>query len=520
MRDILGDFVKYYIGKQEMEILGRKIYVVSANDARSEGKIRGSTFVGAYIDEATLLPETFFKMLLSRLSLPGAKLFATTNPDSPYHWLRRDFLDRAADLDLLTWEFKIEDNPSLSGEFVKQIKQEYSGLWYQRFIEGKWVQAEGAVYDFFDPSIHCIDYPTHPATHYIAGIDYGTSNAFACVLIGINYDHWPNMWVESEYYFDSKISQRQKTDYEYANDLELFLKWKPIKAIYIDPSAASFRLELGKRNIDSLFEAKNEVLDGIRLVAQHLTQGTLKICRQCKNTVAQFQSYVWDPKSNKLGVDRPLKENDHACVTGDTKILLSFGEVPISDIHFPEFFHFGLINYNLQTNKIESDLGLNACLTRKNAEIYELELEDGKVLRATGDHRVMTQRGLFQLQQLTLCDVVYTCPTNCSINMRKEDSVENPALSEPLGVKIRSIKRGGLEDVYCLASKINGTMVANGIITKNCDALRYAIFSHFFESAGVPLSPQDIERAYSESRGHGKVLPRFFQDPQSYGSSF
>ena len=312
MREILGEFVKYYVGKQEMDIFGRKIYVVSANDVRAEGKIRGSTFIGAYVDEITLIPESFVKMLLSRLSLEGAKFFGTTNPDSPYHWLRRDFLDRQDQLDLKTWCFQLEDNPSLSPDFVKQIKQEYSGLWYERFIEGKWVQAEGAIYDFFDTDLHCIDFPQHPATFYIAGLDYGTTNPCACVLVGVNFSYYPNMWVEDEYYFSSRVAQRQKTDCEYADDIVHFLQNRAVKALYIDPSAASFKLELMKRGLDYVFDAQNEVNDGIRMVAQFLNQGTLKVCRKCRHLVAEFQSYVWDPRSTKLGVDKPLKENDHA----------------------------------------------------------------------------------------------------------------------------------------------------------------------------------------------------------------
>jgi PBSX family phage terminase large subunit len=312
MRDILGDYVKYWIGKGELNIFGRKIYAVSANDARAEAKIRGSTFVGAYVDEMTLIPETFVKMLLSRLSMDGAKLFGTTNPDSPYHWLKRDFIDRAGELDLRTWCFRLEDNPSLGADFVKQIKSEYSGLWYQRFIEGRWVQAEGAIYDFFDPQFHCIDSPSHPASFYLCGLDYGTTNPFAAVLIGVNFDYFPNMWVEDEYYFDSRVQQRQKTDYEYAEDLMNFLKGRYVKAVYVDPSAASFKLELMKRGLDNLYDAENEVSDGIRTVAQYLTQGTLKVTRRCKHLISEFQSYVWDSKSNKLGVDKPLKENDHA----------------------------------------------------------------------------------------------------------------------------------------------------------------------------------------------------------------
>lgn len=311
MHEILGSHVRYYAGRREIDLFGRKIYVVGANDYRAEAKIRGSTFAGALVDELTLIPETFVKMLLSRLSVEGAKLFGTTNPDSPYHWLKREFLDRK-ELDLSCWQFTLEDNPSLSKSYVDNIKLEYRGLWYQRFIEGRWVQAEGAIYDFFDESINCMDFPHSPAKYYIAGVDYGTTNPCAFVLIGVNMDNYPNYWVEAEYYFDSKVAQRQKTDAEYADDLINFLQYRSPRAIYIDPSAASFKIELLRRGFDNLYDAENEVNDGIRLVAKYLSTGSLKICRSCPKLIQEFQSYVWDSKSLRTGIDKPLKENDHA----------------------------------------------------------------------------------------------------------------------------------------------------------------------------------------------------------------
>ena len=88
LQELVGNAIQYSIGKGEVTFYDRLMYVVGANDERAEGKIRGSEFAGALIDEATLIPESFFKMLLSRLSIPGSKLFASTNPDSPYHWLK------------------------------------------------------------------------------------------------------------------------------------------------------------------------------------------------------------------------------------------------------------------------------------------------------------------------------------------------------------------------------------------------------------------------------------------------
>lgn len=309
--NMIGADAKYYIGKGELKLWGRLIYLVGAADERSETKIRGATFAGAYVDEATLIPESFWTMLLSRLSINGAKLFATTNPDSPFHWLKKNYLERSEELNLKSFKFLLEDNPSLNDEFKKSIKSEYLGLWRRRYIEGEWCLAEGTVYDFFDEKVHCIPYSPGQAPYYIVGCDYGTTNPTAYTMVGYNPNSYPNMWVEKEYYYDSAKQMRQKTDSEYADDLSKFVEGYPIKTIYVDPSAESFKVECRRQSIKNIQDAKNEVLDGIRFLAGLLTNGTLKVTAQCNNLIKEFQSYSWDPRSKDLGVDKPSKVNDH-----------------------------------------------------------------------------------------------------------------------------------------------------------------------------------------------------------------
>lgn len=308
MRMLQSD-ARYYAGKREINLWKKKIHIVGADDERAETKIRGATFCGAYVDEATIVPESVFKMLISRCAMGGAKIFATTNPDSPFHWLKKDFIDNNPDVQ--SWQFNLDDNPEMTKDEKDYLARQYKGIWYQRFILGNWVQAEGAVYDFFDTKLHVIDFPPGRAEYYIVGIDYGTTNPCAFVLIGVNKSKFPNMWVEDIYYYDSKVKQRQLTDTEYADSLVRFIEHRPIKAIYVDPSAASFKLELSKHGVGSLYDAENEVIDGIRLVSKFLNNGTLKICRQCSKLIQEIQGYVWDPKCATTGVDKPLKVNDH-----------------------------------------------------------------------------------------------------------------------------------------------------------------------------------------------------------------
>jgi len=327
MQEFTGGLIRYNRGMGEFTLFNKKVYVVGANDERAEGKIRGATFAGALVDEITILPESYFRMLLSRLSIEGSKLFGGTNPDSPLHWLKTDFIDKFKNdkEELKHFRFDLDDNPVLTESFKNSLKKEYQGLWFKRFILGDWVLAEGAVYDFFDTSIHVVDSPPTYAKHYYLGVDYGTSNAFAAVLIGYNDDHKPTLWVEKEYYWDSKSMGYQKTDAEYALDIQREFGGYGLRLIYLDPSAASFQTELRRYKMP-VKQANNDVLDGIRCISNLLSQGNLVICRNCTNLIKEIEGYVWDEKSVKRGEDKPLKQRDHAIDAMRYGIFSHFGQ--------------------------------------------------------------------------------------------------------------------------------------------------------------------------------------------------
>jgi len=311
MQRLVGSDMVYMPGKREVRLWNKIIYVVGANDERAAWKIQGSTLVGALVDEITILPESFFKMLLSRLSVPGAKLFGTTNPDSPFHWFKKQYLDRLEYPHLKVFKFLIDDNPSLEKLFVDNLKKEYVGLWYERYIEGKWVLSEGTVYDFFSREQHIIPSPPGRADWYIVGVDYGTSNPTVYTMIGYSSKTFPNIWLEKEYYWDSRKEMKQKVDTEYVEDLKKFVDGYNVKYIYIDPSAVSIRIELYRYGFRGIMEANNDVLDGIRFHAKFLNNGTFKICAGCVNSIHEYATYRWDQKASLRGEDKPLKENDH-----------------------------------------------------------------------------------------------------------------------------------------------------------------------------------------------------------------
>lgn len=186
LKDMLGKQFDFKIGSGEATMLGRKILIVGANDERAEAKIRGGTFAGALGDEGSLIPESFIKMLLTRLSVDGARLFLTTNPDSPYHYLKTELIDNS-DIDIIVFHFELDDNPNISDTYKDNIKKEFVGLWYKRFILGLWVMAEGAIYDMWDDEIHLKKAPEDLDQYkkIWASIDYGTSNPCTFGIYGL-----------------------------------------------------------------------------------------------------------------------------------------------------------------------------------------------------------------------------------------------------------------------------------------------------------------------------------------------
>ena len=315
MRNLAGDSMSYSPGNREVMLYNRRIHIVGASDERAESKIRGASFAGALVDEATIIPESFFSMLLSRLSKKGAKLFATTNPDSPFHWFKVNYLDRAKEIGATVFNFYLDDNPSLEESYKDALKKEYQGLWYSRYIEGKWVLASGTVYDTFDRNLHCITNPPGSAKFNIVGVDYGTTNPTAFIMLAYNPDVYPNVWVEKEHCYDSRVAMRQKTDSEHARDLINFIDGYHVKSIQVDPSAASFKAECYRSGISNIVDADNSVLDGIRLVATFLNEGTMKISDSCSNLMKEFQSYTWDENAARRGIEKPNKSSDH-CLDG------------------------------------------------------------------------------------------------------------------------------------------------------------------------------------------------------------
>ena len=326
LSDILGEKYFRWVNRQqgELSILGRRVHAVGANSEDAEARIRGATLAGALCDEANLYPQSFWNQLMARCSVKGAMIFANCNPDSPFHWFYTDVITNESITNKKVWHFVLDDNPNLSQEYIESLKSMYTGVFYKRFIEGLWVVADGMIYDMFTEERHVKDLPietlSHPANELYVACDYGTSTTMSWSFMVRLRDGSYHKF--SEYYYDAVKKKRQKSDSEFGKDFDVWIdqnlaqlgyKFRSqIRSIYIDPSAASWKAELMNRGY-VVQDADNDVINGIRCVAAYLAADRYTISPRCVDTIPEYASYSWDPKYQARGLDKPIKEKDHAC---------------------------------------------------------------------------------------------------------------------------------------------------------------------------------------------------------------
>lgn len=327
----------YRAGSGELDLFDRTIYCAGAADERAADKIQGLTLRGAYCDELTTFPESFFDMLGTRLSERGAQWFATCNPASKNHWLYKKHLTRASlhldqagrvhrstksdRLSINRFSFTLDDNAYLDREFVEELKRQYTGLFYRRYILGEWCLAEGAVFDTFDPEPdrnHVVTTIPKITRWLSMGVDYGTTNPFHAVMVGLGVDG--RLYVVRDWRYDSKKQHRQLTDVEYSQRLRGWMQTIPHPGgtgmgvrpewTVVDPSAASFVLQLFRDGLTPR-PADNDVLPGIMTLTSLFALGLLRIHVSCVDLIDEIAGYSWDDEASEKGLDEPLKIADH-----------------------------------------------------------------------------------------------------------------------------------------------------------------------------------------------------------------
>lgn len=321
---VISSQIHYTPGATSAKILGREVLLVGAKDAKAVGRIQGATVALAYVDEAVLLPEEFWNMLISRLRVDGARLLATMNPASMNHWLRKKWILEADAKNLISFHFTMKDNPNLSAEYIADMERSFSGVFYDRMVKGLWTNAAGAVYPMWDPKRHVIPFDLMPRMQDVIGIgmDYGTTNATTALMLGLTEEEKPRLVLMDEWGYDSKESGIRLTDAELS---KRFRQWLPLehtpypselqpRFIMLDPAAASFRQQLHNDLIGqslSPWPADNSVLGGIATIGNLLDNDQLIVTDKCTGWQSEVTEYRWSEKATDKGEDEVVKEDDH-----------------------------------------------------------------------------------------------------------------------------------------------------------------------------------------------------------------
>ncbi|WP_231496688.1 hypothetical protein [Rhodococcus sp. UNC363MFTsu5.1] len=301
----LTEQISYNRGAPTATIFGQTVHVIGASDVRSEAIIRGMTIKLSYCDEISLMAEEFVNMLVSRHSVAGAWMGATTNPDGPKHPLKVSYIDRAAEMGHRIFHFNLEDNRAhLPEGYIENLSRQYTGLWHDRFIKGLWTMADGVIYESFDPKRHVVE--TLPAMQRIlcVGIDYGTTNPTRGIKLGLG--------VDNRLYAMAEWAPGNGTTADRSKSLREFIATDTPDYLFVDPAAAEFKVQLQRDGFTNYANAANKVGAGIGLVSALLSTDQLLIHHTCTELLGEIPGYVWDKKAAKKGEDAPVKLNDHA----------------------------------------------------------------------------------------------------------------------------------------------------------------------------------------------------------------
>lgn len=317
----------YNLSRKEGELFGRVVYLEGTNDTRAEGKIRGMTLTGAYCDEITLFSEEFFAMLLSRLSMPGAKLIATTNPDSPQHWLMVKYIKRAAALDMNIIRYTIDDNPFLDPAYVTALKKEYTGVFYKRFIQGLWVVADGACYPQFaeSPEKYIVDKLPADGRFFSVGVDWGGNRSLTAFVATCFHGNYDRLTITKDYHVEGKKgeidSNRVNTEFlRFLETLRQEYPGIPVRYVFADSAEqyliSGLRKAIAGKGISIGDSKKVPIVQRIICTNSLLNTGRLAIMNECKTTQEGLRSAVWDAKAAANGKDERLDD-----FTSDIDIL-------------------------------------------------------------------------------------------------------------------------------------------------------------------------------------------------------
>ncbi len=306
---------------------GSRIWVGGLDDP---GKVLSSERDFIYVNQAEELILDAWETMLTRVTgraghVPHPQLMGDCNPGPPSHWIK----ERQKEGKLLLLESRHEDNPTLwdskkhtwtpQGIRTLAILDSLTGTRKERLRYGRWVQAEGVIYDAFDERKHLIDRFEIPSDwQRFRSVDFGGAHPFVC--------QWWTMDHDGRLYLYREIYMTGRTVAEHSAQIVSLTDKERIERTICDHDVED-ALTLRANGVPNRPAVKGDVVAGIHRVQERLKvrndgkprllimRGSLvEIDRSLSDdhkptsTLDEFTCYIWNDKSAK---DVPVKKYDH-----------------------------------------------------------------------------------------------------------------------------------------------------------------------------------------------------------------
>lgn len=463
----LGFPFEYNRGNGFVRVGTNTYWLFGASSEQAQDVIQGMTAAGCLLDEVALMPRSFVDQALARCSVDGAKFWWNCNPSYPTHYVKKDFIDKAREKHLLVMKFDMGDNPTLSESVRQRYERMYSGVFYDRFIRGLWVVAEGLVYQDFREDTMCAELPAEDVQRspHVLSIDYGITNPFVAIdwviKAGVAY-------AVDEYCFNSQAEGYRRTDEEHYEALKKWMGKRYVELVVIDPSSSSFMECMARHGEWDYRGADNAVIEGISNTMTALKQHGLFIGRKCERLLSELGLYRWNERKKHEEV---VKEDDHACLVGSTMIETDGGAVRIDEL-------VGTSGRVWSYDNGETVLkGYRDVALTGFEETYEVVLEDGRTVECTGNHPFLTGSGWKRCDSLTCSDRIIDVSHNVERTKHDRFSSQTSTANGVSAVKVARVRRTGeVKPVYNLTvDETHNFSVNGGLVTHNCDAMRYFV---------------------------------------------
>ncbi len=290
-------------------------------------KVMSSEYDLIYVQEAIEAAEDDWEKLTTRLRngvMPYQQIIGDTNPDTPKHWLKQR--ESAGLIKFL--ESRHEDNPTVTPEYLATLDA-LTGARKERLRYGRWVQAEGVVYEGWDRAVHLAGrvIPSNWPRDWT--VDFGFTNPFV-------WQEWAEdpdgrLWLVREIYRTQRLVE------DHCKDIRALDPIRP-RQVICDHDAED-RATLEKHLGVVTVAAKKDVSPGIQAVAARLKRQPDGLPRLfvLKDALVEpdpalvkahkplcfadeMDGYVWDTRQGQKSGEHPLKEGDHSLDAGRYRV--------------------------------------------------------------------------------------------------------------------------------------------------------------------------------------------------------